>query len=221
MINAVLFDLFETLITEYWTHPTRASSLAATLELENDAYRVEWKARRARIVLGQVSFAEALTEICQTLTGSADTGAIQRVCKQRVREKAAAYARIDDEVTALITDLARRGIGLAVISNGFEEDVRPWSHCSLAREFQCTVFSCVEGVAKPDPEIYLRAVRRLGVQPATAVYVGDGADDELGGAERAGVRAYRAAWFVRRPPQKVPWPELTDREDVLKSVAAG
>jgi putative hydrolase of the HAD superfamily len=182
---------------------------------------VEWKARRARIVLGQVSFAEALTEICQTLTGSADTGAIQRVCKQRVREKAAAYARIDDEVTALITDLARRGIGLAVISNGFEEDVRPWSHCSLAREFQCTVFSCVEGVAKPDPEIYLRAVRRLGVQPATAVYVGDGADDELGGAERAGVRAYRAAWFVRRSPQKVPWPELTDREDVLKSVAAG
>jgi FMN phosphatase YigB (HAD superfamily) len=120
-----------------------------------------------------------------------------------------------------VTTLARRGVGLAVISNGFEEDVLGWSHCSLSAEIRCTVFSCAERIAKPDSEIYQRALRRLGVDPATTVYIGDGGDDELGGAERAGLRAYRAAWFVRNSPQKTTWPELTNHKDVLKLVVAG
>src|SRR5213083_3401687 len=119
MITAVLFDLFETLITESGIKPTRASSLATTLGLEKDAYRKEWKARRPCVVRGQMSFAEALTEISQTLIGSADQAAIQSICQQRIREKAAAYAQIHDEVAALVTSLARRSVGLAVISNGF------------------------------------------------------------------------------------------------------
>jgi HAD superfamily hydrolase (TIGR01509 family) len=218
MITAVLFDLFETLITESEIQPTRASSLAATLGLEKDAYRREWKMRRPRIVRGQMSFAEALTEISETLMGRADPTAIQGICQQRIREKAVVYAQIRDEVVALVTALARRGVGLAVISNGFEEDVLGWSPCSLAAEIRCTVFSCAERIAKPDPEIYQRALRRLGVDPATTVYIGDGGDDELGGAERAGLRAYRASWFVRNSPQRSTWPELTDYNDVLKLV---
>ena len=221
MITAVLFDLFETLITESGVQPTRASSLATTLGLEKDAYRKEWKMRRPSIVRGQMSFAEALTEISQTLMGRADPAAIQGICQQRLREKAVAYAQIHDEVAALVTTLARRGVGLAVISNGFEEDVLGWSHCSLAAEIRCTVFSYAERIAKPDPEIYQRALLRLGVDPATTVYIGDGGDDELVGAKRAGLRAYRAAWFVAIPPQKATWPELTDQKDVLKLVAAG
>src|SRR5205823_14442964 len=130
-------------------------------------------------------------------------------------------AQIHDQVAALVTALARRDVRLAVISNGFEEDVLGWSHCSLAHEFRCTVFSYAERIAKPDPEIYQRAVRRLGVDPATTVYIGDGGDDELIGAERAGLRAYRAAWFVHNAPQKAMWPELTDHKDVLKLIAAG
>jgi len=68
------------------------------------------------------------------------------------------------------------------------------------------MFSCAEHVAKPDPEIYLRALGRLGAKPAEAVYIGDGADDELVGAERAGLRPGRAAWYVRDVPKKVRGP---------------
>ena len=102
MIKAVLFELFETLITESRVHPTRAGSLAATLGLEQEAYRAEWKARRPRIVVGELSFAEALTEVSQTLVGTVDTTVVQRICQQRMREKAAAYARMEDQVTTLI-----------------------------------------------------------------------------------------------------------------------
>jgi putative hydrolase of the HAD superfamily len=222
MITAVLFDLFETLVTESGIQPTRASHLAPALGLERDAYRKEWKARRPGIVRGQMSFAEALRDISQTLIGRADQAAIHDICQQRIREKAVAYAQIHDGVAALVTALARRGVGLAVVSNGFEEDVLGWSRCALAADIRCTAFSCREGIAKPDPEIYLRAVLRLGVDPATTVYVGDGGDDELAGAAGAGLRAHRAAWFVRNSPHKAAtWPELTDPKDVLKLVEAG
>ncbi len=53
------------------------------------------------------------------------------------------------------------------------------------------------------------------------VFIGDGADNELAGAEQAGLRAGRAAWFVRDSPQKDRGPELANRGAVLKFVAAG
>lgn len=221
MVTAVLFDLFETLITESGIHPTRASRLAPILKLETDAYRKEWKARRPGIIRGQITFAEALTEISQTLTGRADHAAIQSIRQQRIREKAIVYAQIHDGVAALVTTLARRRVALAIISNGFEEDVVGWSRCSLAAQIRCTAFSCREGIAKPDPDIYRRALRRLGVNPATTVYIGDGGDDELVGAARAGLRAFRAAWFVRNSPQQATWPELSEPKDVLELLSAG
>ena len=221
MITAVLFDLYETLITESHVAPTRASSLASALGLERQAYRAEWKARRPRIVVGELSFADALTDILQTLSGSVDTAIVQRICQQRIREKAAAFAHVHDEVTTLITGLSQRGVGLGVVSNGFREDVLPWPDCSLAHAFQCTAFSCEEGVAKPDPEIYLTARRRLGAQPETTLYIGDGADNELTGAQQVGLRPFRAAWFARRSPQPFPWPELSTCGDVMQLVAAG
>jgi putative hydrolase of the HAD superfamily len=220
MISAVLFDLFETLITESAVQPTRASSLAQALGLKNEDYRREWKARRPRVVVGELSFADALTEVSKALVGRVDGAAVHRICEQRIREKAAAYARQNDQVTTLITGLVRRGVALGVVSNAFREDVRPWSDCSLAPAFQCTAFSCEEGVAKPAPEIYWRAVRRLGVQPETTIYIGDGADNELTGAEQAGLRVCRAAWFVPNASQPAAWPELETCEDVLRLVAS-
>lgn len=221
MIKAVLFDLYETLITESHAAPTRASSLAPALGLERQAYRAAWKARRPRIVVGKLSFADALTEISRTLAGTVDAAAVQKICQQRINEKAEACARIDDRVKTLITELAGRHIRLGVISNGFKEDVLPWSDCSLAPAFQCAVFSCDEGVAKPDPEIYLRALHRMGVQPDATVYIGDGGDNELAGAAQAGLRACRATWFVRSASAALPWPELTSCEQVLTLLAAG
>jgi putative hydrolase of the HAD superfamily len=221
MINAVLFDLYETLVTESPLRPTRASSLASALGLEREAYRKEWKARRPRIVVGTLSFADALTEISEALGGTANKTAIHDICEQRIREKEAACSAIDNQIATLVSELGRRGIRLGVISNGFKEDVLPWPDCSLAPAFQSTAFSCEEGVAKPNPEIYLRALRRLGARPKTTVYIGDGGDNELAGAEGAGLRACRAAWFAPRSPDPLAWPELARCDDVLQVVAAG
>jgi len=223
MVKAVLFDLFETLITETGSHPTRASSLGETLGLEREAFRATWKTRRPRIVLGQLSFGEALAEISQKLKGGVDPAAVERVHEQRVREKTALFTSADLRIARMVTGLRGLGVSLAVVSNCFAEDIQAWNLWPLAVHFQFNVFSCEVGLAKPDPEIYRTATRSLNVDPNSCVFIGDGGDDELQGAERAGIRSFRAGWFITDPPQGERAVSshitLADCDDVLRLVA--
>jgi FMN phosphatase YigB (HAD superfamily) len=69
----------------------------------------------------------------------------------------------------------------------------------------------------------MEATRRLGVLPAETWFVGDGADEELSGAERAGLLAFRALWFLRRWPhfrEEAHYPASVESvDDVLALVA--
>jgi len=78
------------------------------------------------------------------------------------------------------------GHRLALISNATSDTAEAWPGSPLAARFDAVVFSCDVGLAKP-PAIYRAAADRLGADPATCVFVGDGADGELPGAAAVGM----------------------------------
>ena len=218
MIRAVLFDLYETLVTESETRPARASSLGEALGLDPVAFHTEWKAHRPLVVRGELSFGDALTEIGRLLGVGVPARPRPTGVRERTREKAAAFQRIDSRLVTLAGDLRRLGIRLGVVSNCFAEDVQSWPECALASMFDCSVFSYTLGVAKPDSRIYLEAVGQLGVEPAITLFVGDGPDSELRGAELAGLRALQACWFTNDPPDAPAtgaFPRLLEPQNVL------
>ena len=218
MIRAVLFVLFETLVTESETRPARASSLGEALGLDPVAFHTEWKAHRPLVVRGELSFGDALTEIGRLLGVGVPADRVRQACEKRTREKAAAFQRIDPRLVTLTSDLCRLGIRLGVVSNCFAEDVQSWPECALASMFDGSVFSYTLGVAKPDSRIYLDAVDQLGVETASTVFVGDGPDSELRGAELAGLRALQACWFTNDPPDAPTagaFPRLLEPQNVL------
>lgn len=200
MVRAILFDLFETLITESRTRPAGAASLGSELGCEREAFRAQWRAYRPNVSVGRLSLSQALAEIATRLGRQPEEATLQRVCEDRIRAKAAPFEEIEPEVLSVIGHLRSRGLRLGVVSNCFAEDVVAWPQCPLAPHFDGTVFSFEVGLAKPDPEIYLEATRRLHVEVADTWFVGDGAHEELSGAERAGLRPFRALWFLRRWP---------------------
>src|SRR5438067_7380251 len=61
--DLVLFDLFETLVTESVTRPFSVSSLASEFGCECEAFRTQWKAVRPAVILGRLSFRQALRDI--------------------------------------------------------------------------------------------------------------------------------------------------------------
>jgi putative hydrolase of the HAD superfamily len=218
MVKAVIFDLYETLVTQSGTVVPRAGALGESLGLDATAYRREWKQLRPQALCGQLTFEQALIEAARRLHIALPAERVQQASDERARANAEVFQKIDPEIIALTRDLQSRGMRLGTISNCMAEDARPWSRCALAPQFACAVFSYAAGCVKPDPRIYLMAIEQLAVSPAETVYIGDGGDDELAGAGRAGLRAAQAAWFVARAPS-ISVPLLANPQDVLRLVA--
>jgi putative hydrolase of the HAD superfamily len=217
MLKAVVFDLYETLVTQNGTVVPRAGALGESLGCNAAAYRREWKQLRPLVLRGELTFQQALLEAGTRLGVAIPVERAQRASDERIRANTTVFQKNDPELVALTGDLHARGVRLATISNCMAEDVVAWPQSAFAPRFQCAVFSYAARRVKPDPQVYLDAVAQLGVQPAEALYIGDGGDDELAGAERAGLRAAQAVWFVSRPA--VPRiPVLANRQDVMRLV---
>jgi putative hydrolase of the HAD superfamily len=92
-------------------------------------------------------------------------------------------------VVETITELRRRGLRIGLITVCSDDVPALWPETPFHGLFDVEVFSCSVGLRKPDPRIYRLACEQLGVELSEAVFVGDGANDELAGAERVGMTA--------------------------------
>jgi putative hydrolase of the HAD superfamily len=59
----------------------------------------------------------------------------------------------------------------------------------LSSSFDAIMISAAEGIHKPDPRIFHRALAQLEVSPDRAVFVGDHPEVDIAGARAAGMRA--------------------------------
>ncbi|AKF09823.1 HAD family hydrolase [Sandaracinus amylolyticus] len=81
------------------------------------------------------------------------------------------------------------GVRLAIVSNSEGRLPELLAHVGLAQCFETIVDSHHEGVRKPDPEIFRRALSRLGIAPHETVYLGDIPGVDVAGANAAGIDA--------------------------------
>lgn len=79
------------------------------------------------------------------------------------------------------------GLRVAVVSNADGRVEGILRSLDLHRDLDLVVDSHHEGVEKPDPEIFRRAIHRLGVRAARAAYVGDIYSIDALGARAAGL----------------------------------
>lgn len=75
--------------------------------------------------------------------------------------------------TDVLVDLRRRGVKTAAVSNGDGELRRDLARHGFLAHFDVVLDSHVEGLVKPDPAIFLRASRMLGVPIERCAFVGD------------------------------------------------
>jgi putative hydrolase of the HAD superfamily len=126
---------------------------------------------------------------------------------------AARTLRLRDGAAAALAHLRERGLKLGLISVCSEDVPARWPESDLAGLFDVETFSSECGLMKPDPAIYLLTTRALGVEPADCLFVGDGANDELAGAARVGIRP-----VLFLPDGASPrWPEVQQWEGLRVS----
>jgi HAD superfamily hydrolase (TIGR01509 family) len=148
-----------------------------------------------------------------------------------------AYARpvllvppaVDGGALKALSALREEGYTLALVSNTMRTPGatlrKLLERFGLLRCFAHTVFSDEIGIRKPDPAIFLGALRAIGGDPATAIHVGDDAVLDVSGARAAGMRAIQVtsaplkALGSRRPDVAIP--SLSALPDAVARLAAG
>jgi putative hydrolase of the HAD superfamily len=96
------------------------------------------------------------------------------------------YRLFPDALPAL-DSLKQAGVVVGLISN-FEEWLEGMlTEWEVSAYFDLMVISGKEGIEKPDPEIFLRALDRAGLTAAESVYVGDHPAIDVEAAEQVGM----------------------------------
>jgi putative hydrolase of the HAD superfamily len=201
-IRAVLFDLFETLVTEYDPDFAARPTMASMLGCDPASYRRRRQAMSRDINAGEMSYRDALRAIRDELGGTADDAVIDRILAQRRERQNRTLCQESPAVLAMLDRLRAADIVLCLVSNTDASEVSAWGSSKLAAYFPVVCFSFEVGAVKPEPAIYAEACRRAKVGPDEAIFVGDGGSDELAGATDYGLHAYCAAWFLQRFEQE-------------------
>jgi HAD superfamily hydrolase (TIGR01509 family) len=112
------------------------------------------------------------------------------------RREAEAPVQLFSDVRRTLDHLKSEHRVLGVVSNSTSEAAvrRILDRVHVLDYFQRVVSSGTEGVAKPDPEIFRRAVARLGVRPPEAFFVGNLARTDAKAAQAAGLHS---VWLNR------------------------
>ncbi len=92
------------------------------------------------------------------------------------------------DVKKVVLELDRRGYILGIIANTITEtEIPDWlEHDQLTSYFKTVVLSSKIRFRKPGPEIYWEAAKRICVEPAHCVYVGDNPLRDVVGTRNAG-----------------------------------
>lgn len=187
-IQAVLFDLdgtlldrrrsFERFARNQWERfagaltPVDADEYVRTLvRLDGDGY-----GPRRDLFTGLTTRFELASDLADTLLADYRAG-FPSACV------------LFPDVRGTLEALRASGLKLGLITNGsVRMQSRKLECLSLSSAFDTIVISAAEGVSKPDPEVFARALTRLQADAARSVFVGDHPDVDIAGARAAGMR---------------------------------
>jgi putative hydrolase of the HAD superfamily len=200
---AVVFDFYGTLTpvspAEAWTE--HVSQLAALLGVTpQDLVRALDESYPERFTGALGGLRETLQTLAARMGAQVSDQRLDEACRLRAEIQESGF-RLRPEALPVIGQLRDRGLRIGLVSDCTSELPAAWPRLPLAGVVDAPVFSCVEGIRKPDPRLFRKVAAELGVDPAACLYVGDGGGRELTGSSAVGMRAVLLAgpdWHSHR-----------------------
>ena len=204
-IQAVIFDMYETLVTQFESPLYYGTQIAQDLGLVPEEFLPGWRAMEEQRATGKLT----LEEVMETLMrqhGIYTPERHRQVVAKRIAIQADCFAHLHPGILPMLAALKEKGIKIGLITNCFSEEARLIRESELFPFFDAPCLSWEVGVRKPDPAIYHICMEKLGIEPENCLYVGDGGSQELESARALGMQA------ALRPD----FPQLSDPMEVLR-----
>jgi putative hydrolase of the HAD superfamily len=221
--EAVIFDLFGTLIKNF---PFSESNdvlrrMASELSAPADDFIELWHSAFHERMTGDLrNYQHCIGNICRQLSIPVSDERVELVADIRLRMNIHEVTTPREEAVEVLTFLRENGFRTGLLSDCSTETVAVWQDSPLAPLIDVPVFSCIEGIKKPDPQFFMIAIDRLKVIPENCIYVADGIGKELSSAAELGMRAVRiiVPGEDEYDPYRGDWdgPEISSLREVLE-----
>lgn len=195
MIRAVIFDMFETLITHYQCPLYFGAQIAEDAGIPTDSFLRSWRATEYERTIGKLRLEDVLENIFLENNRCSEE-LIRTVVQKRINTKRECFRHLHPQILPMLAELRARGLSVGLISNCYSEEAEIIRESELFPYFDAAMLSCEQGIQKPDEAIFKRCMERLSVKPEECLYVGDGGSYELETAQTLGMKAAQAAWYL-------------------------
>ncbi|MBP1754683.1 MAG: hydrolase superfamily [Firmicutes bacterium] len=196
MTRAVIFDMYETLITHYNSPLYFGSQMAEDAGIPEDSFQSLWRPTEHERSIGKLTLEDVVKKIL--LENLFDSEMIFRtIIEKRISAKEECFRHLHPEIIPMLSTLKKRGFLIGLISNCFSEEADVIRKSELYQYFDAIYLSYEQEIQKPEEEIYRRCMDSLSVKAEECIYVGDGGSNELETARKLGMTAVQAVWYLQ------------------------
>lgn len=219
MMRAVIFDMYETLITHFQSPLYFGSQIAEDAGIPKDKFQPPWQQSEEDRSIGKATFEDVIEAILRENHRFSEK-LLQDITRKRTEVKWDCFRHLHPEIMPMFSALKEKGIFTGLISNCFSEEAEVIRSSALFPYFDAVFLSYEQGIKKPDEEIFVRCMKNLSVKAGECLYVGDGGSHELETARKLGMTAVQAVWYLRegttQPAKRKPdFPQLERPLEVL------
>ena len=196
MIKAVIFDMFETLITHYESPVYMGRQICEDMGISEQKFREIWNTSDDDRTLGIRTLEDVIEEILR-VNNCYSEELFNKIITKRRQSKIECFEHIHHEIIPLFQALHEKNIKIGLITNCYFEEKDAIEKSIFMDYFDSVCMSCELGVKKPDVRIFNICMEQLGVEPEECIYVGDGGSYELETARSIGMHPVQAAWYLK------------------------
>ena len=196
MIKAVIFDMYETLITHYDSPLYFSMHMAADAGIPVEEFQALWMPTDTERTIGQLSFEDAIRDILMKADRYSDE-LLNHIIAKRYAIKKDCFEHLHSEIIPMLTKLKEQGIKIGLISNCFSEEAVVIRESTLFPYFDAVYLSYEQGLKKPDSEIFKRCMDELHLTAEECIFVGDGGSQELEASGSLGMKPLQAVWYFK------------------------
>ena len=196
MIKAVIFDMFETLVTLFAGSVYMGREIAREIGLSEPKFREIWDTTDEARTLGKRTLESVIEEVL-TVNNCYSEELLERIITKRKRMIKESFEHIHPEIIPLFKWFKEQNIKIGLITNCFFEERDIIKDSVFFEYFDVMCMSCELGVKKPETAIFKKCLTELGLAPAECLYVGDGGSLELETAKSVGMHPLQAAWYLK------------------------
>ena len=221
-MRAVVFDMFETLVSLFTCEVYKGTEIAADLGIPEKDFRSIWNPSEETRAKGEETVEEIISKAMRRFSHY-DEELLQTVTRHRTDALINVFVTYRPDITDMLRALKERGIKVALITNCYYEERDVIVQSELFKYFDVALMSCEVGLIKPDRRIFEMCLQKLELDPDECLYVGDGGSCELEAAAAIGMKPCQATWYLKdgvdQPVGRLPeYPEAAEPMDILRFI---